>query len=125
MKLVKTNYFDRIGNMETNQAVTQLAALAQENRLAVYRLLVQQGLPGMAVGRIAEALGLANATLSFHLKTLSQAGLIEARQDGRFIHYSANFAAMNDLLGFLSENCCAGESCQNAPTPCCIPEKNA
>ncbi|PLK50490.1 helix-turn-helix transcriptional regulator [Uliginosibacterium sp. TH139] len=97
--------------METNQAVSQLAALAQEHRLAIFRLLVQQGQDGLAVGRIAEALGLANATLSFHLKTLAQAGLIEARQDGRFIHYSANFTAMNSLIGFLSENCCGGQKC--------------
>jgi DNA-binding transcriptional ArsR family regulator len=97
--------------MESNHAVAQLAALAQESRLAVFRLLIQQGDAGMAVGKIAETLGLANATLSFHLKTLAQAGLIEARQDGRFIHYSANYAAMNGLLGFLTENCCAGRPC--------------
>ncbi|MDO6386658.1 helix-turn-helix transcriptional regulator [Uliginosibacterium sp. 31-12] len=97
--------------METNQAVSQLAALAQEHRLAIFRLLVQQGQDGLAVSRIAEALGLANATLSFHLKTLAQAGLIKARQDGRFIHYSANFAGMNNLIGFLSENCCGGQKC--------------
>lgn len=97
--------------METKYAVTQLAALAQENRLAIYRLLVQQGPEGLAVGRIAEALGLANATLSFHLKTLTQAGLIEAQQDGRFIHYSASYAAMKGLVGFLTENCCGGTTC--------------
>jgi ArsR family transcriptional regulator len=94
-------------------AVTQLAALAQESRLAIFRLLVQQGPEGLAVGRIAEALGLANATLSFHLKTLAQAGLIEARQRGRFIHYSANYAAMNGLVGFLTESCCSGVPCYN------------
>ena len=97
--------------MESKTAVSQLSALAQENRLAIYRLLVQQGPEGMAVGRIAETLGLANATLSFHLKTLAQAGLIEARQDGRFIHYSANYPAMNGLIGFLTENCCGGHPC--------------
>ena len=117
-------HFHKTGNMETKAAVTQLAALAQEHRLAIFRLLVQQGAAGLAVGRIADTLGLANATLSFHLKTLAQAGLIEARQDGRFIHYSANFAAMNGLLGFLSENCCAGEPCLIAPTPCCTTEEN-
>jgi ArsR family transcriptional regulator len=111
--------------METNQAVSQLAALAQEHRLAIFRLLVQQGQDGLAVGRIAEALGLANATLSFHLKTLAQAGLIEARQDGRFIHYSANFAGMNNLIGFLSENCCGGQPCAPVPTPCCPTEKSS
>lgn len=97
--------------METQTAVIQLGALAQESRLAIFRLLVQQGHEGLAVGRIAEALGLANATLSFHLKTLAQAGLIEARQDGRFIHYSARYAAMNGLIDFLTENCCGGQKC--------------
>lgn len=105
------SYFHKIGNMETSLAVAQLAALAQENRLAIFRLLVQQDAAGLAVGQIAETLGLANATLSFHLKTLTQAGLIEARQDGRFIHYSANHAAMHGLLGFLGENCCGGKAC--------------
>lgn len=99
-------------SVPSSAAVMQLAALAQESRLAIFRLLVRQGPEGLAVGRIAEALGLANATLSFHLRTLSQAGLIEARQNGRFIHYSANFAAMHGLVGFLTENCCGG-------TPCC------
>lgn len=97
--------------METKTAVVQLAALAQENRLAIYRLLVQTGPEGLSAGRLAETLALPRATLSFHLKTLAQAGLIEARQDGRFIHYSASFAAMNSLLGFLSENCCGGQAC--------------
>lgn len=97
--------------METNTAVSQLAALAQEHRLTIFRLLVQQSAEGLTAGRIAETLGLANATLSFHLKTLAQAGLIEIRQDGRFIHYSANFAAMTTLLGFLSENCGGGKTC--------------
>jgi ArsR family transcriptional regulator, arsenate/arsenite/antimonite-responsive transcriptional repressor len=97
--------------METNLAVTQLAALAQESRLAIFRLLVQQGAEGSVVGRIAEALGLPNATLSFHLKTLLQAGLVLTRQEGRFIYYSANYAAMNGLVGFLTENCCGGKPC--------------
>lgn len=94
-----------------NAAVIRLGALAQENRLSIFRLLVQQGPEGMVVGRIAEALGLPNATLSFHLRTLAQAGLIEARQEGRFIHYSANYAVMNGLIDFLTENCCAGRPC--------------
>jgi len=97
--------------METEIAVIQLGALAQDSRLAVFRLLVQQGPEGLVVGRIAEALGLPNATLSFHLKTLTQAGLIQAQQEGRFIHYSANYAAMNGLIEFLTENCCAGQPC--------------
>lgn len=97
--------------MENKRAVNQLAALAQENRLAVFRLLVQQPTKGMVVGQIAETLGMANATLSFHLKTLVHAGLIEARQDGRFIYYSANHGAMHQLVGFLTENCCGGQVC--------------
>lgn len=97
--------------MEIKTAVTLLAALAQDTRLAIYRLLVQQGPAGLPVGQIGARLGVAPATLSFHLKELSRAGLIAARQESRFIYYSANFAAMNALLGFLTENCCRGEPC--------------
>lgn len=97
--------------METKNAVTLLAALAQDTRLAIYRLLVQQGPEGMVVGQIGERLSVANATLSFHLKELSHAGLLNARQEGRFIYYSANYDQMNALLGFLTENCCRGEPC--------------
>ncbi|MBI5937382.1 MAG: helix-turn-helix transcriptional regulator [Betaproteobacteria bacterium] len=97
--------------MEFKQTVQRLAALAQENRLTVFRLLVQAGPDGLAAGRIAEALGLAPATLSFHLKELTHAGLVQARQEGRFIFYSADFAAMNDLIATLTENCCGGEPC--------------
>jgi DNA-binding transcriptional ArsR family regulator len=95
--------------MESTQAVRALAALAQDTRLAVYRLLVQQGPSGMAAGEIAAQLSLAPATLSFHLKELSHAGLVSARQDGRFVFYAADFSAMNALLAFLSENCCAAD----------------
>ncbi|MFT3733580.1 MAG: metalloregulator ArsR/SmtB family transcription factor [Rhodocyclaceae bacterium] len=105
--------------MKSNDAVSQLAALAQESRLAIFRLLVQQGQGGLPVGRIAESLGLANATLSFHLKTLAQAELIVPRQEGRFIYYVANFAQMNALLAFLTENCCAGEPCGAGSGVCC------
>lgn len=106
--------------METKIAVTLLAALAQDTRLAIYRLLVQQGAEGLAVGQIGERLAVANATLSFHLKELSHAGLILSRQEGRFIYYSANYEQMNVLLGFLTENCCRGEACTpaNNVSPC-------
>ncbi|AUH49784.1 transcriptional regulator [Chromobacterium sp. ATCC 53434] len=106
--------------METKTAVTLLAALAQDTRLAIYRLLVQQGPEGLAVGQIGERLAVANATLSFHLKELSHAGLVLARQEGRFIYYSANYEQMNGLLGFLTENCCRGEACTPASSiaPC-------
>jgi ArsR family transcriptional regulator len=112
--------------MKSKAAVQSLAALAQETRLAVYRLLVQQGPSGMAAGEIAAQLGLAPATLSFHLKELSRAGMVSARQDGRFIFYAADFDTMNALLAFLTENCCAadcGPAC--APAAACKPSLRA
>ncbi len=107
--------------MKSNDAVRCLAALAQDTRLSVYRLLVQQGPSGMAAGEIAAALDLAPATLSFHLKELSHAGLVTARQEGRFVFYSADFAAMNALLAFLTENCCAADAGSCHPVPACAP----
>jgi DNA-binding transcriptional ArsR family regulator len=95
--------------MKTTDAVTALAALAQDTRLAVYRLLVQQGPSGLAAGEIASKLDIAPATLSFHLKELSHAGLVSSRQEGRFIYYAASFEAMNALVAFLTENCCAAD----------------
>jgi len=97
--------------MESNTAVEALAALAQDSRLHVYRLLVQAGPKGLAASELAERLGIPPNTLSFHLKTLSHADLVLARQQGRFIYYSANYEQMNTLLGFLTENCCGGRSC--------------
>ena len=97
--------------MESTTAVTALGALAQASRLQVYRLLVQTGPEGLAASGIAEQLGIPANTLSFHLKTLSHADLIHARQEGRFIYYSANYEQMSSLLGFLTENCCGGRSC--------------
>lgn len=104
-------YFYYCGNMENKAAVLLLAALAQESRLAVFRLLVEQGPEGLPAGQIGERLGVPAATLSFHLKELSHAGLVQSRQAGRFVFYSANYPAMNDLIGFLTENCCAGSPC--------------
>ncbi|MBE9609850.1 ArsR/SmtB family transcription factor [Chitinilyticum piscinae] len=104
--------------METKAATTLLAALAQETRLTIYRLLVAAGPSGLPAGQIAEQLQLAAATASFHLKELSQAGLLAARQEGRFIFYSANYAQMNALLAFLTENCCGGTPC-GSDVPCC------
>jgi ArsR family transcriptional regulator, arsenate/arsenite/antimonite-responsive transcriptional repressor len=101
--------------MEMTQAIEALSALAQETRLQVYRLLVEAGPEGMSAGRIGEELELPPATLSFHLAHLSRAGLAQARQDGRFIIYSADFQNMNALVGYLTENCCGGGSC--APMP--------
>jgi DNA-binding transcriptional ArsR family regulator len=100
--------------METTQAVDALAALAQGTRLAVYRLLVGAGEEGMAAGAIGEKLDLAPATLSFHLAHLARAGLVQSRPDGRFIIYSADFARMDTLVGFLTENCCGGRACAPA-----------
>ncbi len=118
-------YFHIIRNMESKNAVTQLAALAQESRLAVFRLLVQQGTEGLAAGRISEITGIPPSSLSFHLKELSQAELIQSRQDGRFIYYSPNFPQMNALLSFLTENCCAGAACELGPKTTCCPEKSS
>lgn len=96
------------------QIVDALAALAQETRLKAYRLLVEAGPEGLPAGRIGEALQLPPATLSFHLAHLSRAGLVRSRQEGRFVLYSADFQTMNQLVGYLTENCCRGSSC--APT---------
>jgi DNA-binding transcriptional ArsR family regulator len=94
--------------MRVDLAVARLAALAQPSRLAVFRLLVQRGAAGVAAGAIAARLRIAPNTLSFHLKTLSDAGLVRARQDGRFVYYAPDYQAMNALLAYLTENCCAG-----------------
>lgn len=101
-----------------SQALAALSALSQESRLAIYRLLVEHGQQGMAAGAIAERLELPAATLSFHLKELSSAGLIVARQDGRFIWYRADFDAVTNLIAYMTENCCrSGSTCD----PGCIP----
>lgn len=97
--------------MDTKQTLAALAALAQESRLAVFRLLVQTGPAGLAASKIGEQLAIAPSSLSFHLKELEHAGLISSRQDGRFVIYSADTGAMNELIGFLTENCCGGGSC--------------
>lgn len=96
--------------MKPAQVVKALSALAQPTRLAIYRLLVERGPEGMAAGQIAEKLKVSPATLSFHFKTLSHAGLLESRQDGRFIYYAANFAVMNGMVDYLTENCCGGNA---------------
>lgn len=103
--------------MKTPEAIKALAALSQETRLSIYRLLVQQGPEGLAVGAIAERVEVAGATLSFHLKEMAHAGLVTTRQEGRFIFYSANYAVMNGLMGYLTENCCQGRDC----APACAP----
>jgi ArsR family transcriptional regulator len=107
--------------METIDAVTALAALAQENRLEVFRLLVQAGPDGMAAGHVAERLGLAPNTLTFHFDRLRTAGLVTVRRDGRSMIYAARFETMNGLLAFLTENCCQGAAEACAPAPVCKP----
>ena len=96
------------------QAVDALAALAQETRLKIYRLLVEAGPQGLPAGRIGEELDLPPATLSFHLAHLARAGLAQGRQDGRFVIYNADFRNMNALVGYLTENCCGGRACAPA-----------
>ncbi|AHN74559.1 ArsR/SmtB family transcription factor [Pandoraea pnomenusa] len=109
--------------MKENDAVKALAALAQPTRLAVFRLLVTAAPDGLSVGVIQEALGLASATLSFHLKELTHSGLVTARQEGRFIYYAPAIDHMNSLIGFLTENCCQGaEVCAPKKAVKCKPK---
>ena len=97
--------------MDSPTAISALGALAQEHRLALFRLLVQVGDEGMAAGAIAEALGVPNSSLSFHLAQLHRAGLIRQERQHRSLIYRADYAAMNALVGYLMENCCAGAGC--------------
>lgn len=105
--------------MKPAQVVKALSALAQPTRLALYRLLVARGPEGMAAGQASEKLKVSPATLSFHFRTLSHAGLIENRHEGRFIYYAANYTVMNDMLAYLTENCCGGDP------DACKPSKQA
>ncbi len=107
--------------MESSEAVRALAALSQETRLAAFRLLVQAGSEGLPAGRIAEALGVALPTLSFHLKELHQAGLVTTQSVSRFVIYRASYDQMNDLLGFMTLNCCRGVPGDAEPAPGCRP----
>ena len=103
--------------MKTTEAVGALAALAQETRLAIYRLLVAAGPNGLAAGAIAERLAVAPTSLSFHLAQLTHAGLIKQRRVSRSLIYAADFSAMNGLVAYLTENCCGGGSCAPAGKP--------
>lgn len=103
--------FHNTGNMEMTLAVEKLAALGHETRLAIFRLLVQTGRQGVSAGAIGEQLALAPATLSFHLAYLSRVGLIVGRQESRFIYYAAEYTAMDDLIAYLTDNCCNGTAC--------------
>ena len=97
--------------MDTKEIIAALAAMAQESRLSVFRLLIQAGPEGMAASKIGESLGIAPSSLSFHLKELTRAALVTPKQDGRFVIYSANYDTMNGVIGFLTENCCGGNVC--------------
>ena len=109
--------------MQNKQAITILAALAQESRLAVYRLLIEHAPEGLAASAIAEKLGLPNATLSFHLKELSHAGLVSSRQSGRFIYYAPVIEAMDDLIGYLTDHCCSQSDGTCSTATQCAPGK--
>ena len=108
--------------METTKVVHALGALAQEYRLALFRLLVQTGKTGLAAGAIAEKLDIPNSSLSFHLAHLTRAGLIRQRRQRRSLIYTADYAAMTALLGYLTDNCCGGAAC-DADAACETPEE--
>ncbi|MBI4753980.1 MAG: winged helix-turn-helix transcriptional regulator [Betaproteobacteria bacterium] len=95
--------------MKRSDVVTRLAALAQESRLRIFRLLVEAGPDGVNASAIAGRLRLATATLSFHLGHLTRAGLVVSRQEGRYVFYSVNFAAVDDVIAYLAANCCRGK----------------
>lgn len=103
--------------MDNKELIRGLSALAQESRLAIFKLLLEQGPEGLIASKIGEILNLAPATLSFHLKELSLAGLIQGRQEGRFIHYTANFDAVSDLIDCLTKNCCGGSGSKDCLMP--------
>lgn len=109
--------------MNTKSAVLLLSSIAQEARLEIFRLLVQAGPEGLAAGAIGEKLQIPASTLSFHLKELSFAGLVQARQVSRFIYYSADYPAMDGLLKYLTENCCSGARTCVSTTSCVTDQK--
>lgn len=103
--------------MQADIVIKALGALAQEHRLAVFRLLVQAGPDGMPAGALADALGVPASSMSFHLAQLSNAGLVTQRRQSRSIIYTADYAAMGALMGYLTENCCGGAGCSSETTP--------
>src|SRR6516162_8824865 len=109
--------------MKKDHAVSALAALAQDNRLDVFRLLVQAGPDGMPAGRVAEALDLAPNTLTFHFDRLRDAGLVTVRREGRSMIYAAHYETMNGLISFLTENCCKGALGKLTPPAVRKPER--
>ena len=109
--------------MDASTAVKALAALAQESRLAIFRTLVQVGPAGLPAGQLAEQLGIARSSLSFHTKELVHAGLVSSRHEGRFVIYSAHIDGMNQLLSYLTENCCGGNPCTPVSQTVCTPQQ--
>lgn len=109
--------------METLNAAELLAALGHESRLAIFRLLVEAGPDGINASAIGEHLGMAAATLSFHLAHLSRVGLIAGERESRFIRYSANYTTMDELIAFLTSNCCQGKACLPKTAACSTVEK--
>lgn len=107
--------------IDSGSVITALAALAQEHRLAAFRLLVAAGPDGMPAGQIADQLDIAASSLSFHLSQLERSNLVVRRRAGRSLIYSAHFDAMNALVGYLTENCCGGAACAPAPIPADAP----
>ena len=110
--------------METKQTVAALAAIAQESRLNIFRLLVQAGQSGLPAGKVSELTNIPPSSLSFHLKELTHANMVTSRQEGRFVIYSANFETMSALIAFLTENCCAGVPCTPDNPACTTVEEN-
>jgi DNA-binding transcriptional ArsR family regulator len=103
--------------MDTDQAIQALGALAHSHRLTIYRLLVERGPEGLAAGAIGEGVGLAPSSLTFHLQNLQRSGLLVQRRESRNLIYSVDFEAMNALVGYLTENCCIGNSCATECKP--------
>jgi len=119
------NHFDHTKNMEMTSASERLAALGHETRLAIFRLLVQSGAEGVNAGLIGEKLEIPGPTLSFHLAHLTRVGLIKAKQESRFIFYAADYGTMDELLAFLTENCCQGGQCLPKTAAVALPKKGA
>ncbi|WP_407792297.1 ArsR/SmtB family transcription factor [Pigmentiphaga litoralis] len=105
--------------MEMKTAARALTAIGNESRLLVYRMLIEAGPAGLPAGKLAELARMPPSSLSFHLKELVHADLLESRQEGRFVIYAAKYQTMNDLIGFLTENCCGGNPCMPVAEQCC------
>src|SRR5690554_2588609 len=111
--------------MEMKNAIKVLVALGNETRVEIYRLLVQKGPQGMSAGELSRSSGVAPSSLSFHLKELVHAGLLNQRQEGRFVFYSAHYQTMTYLIGFLTENCCDGNPCMPVPSTFCLADTSS